>query len=369
MDARWLSFAGRSAPGDVWPGDSAECLSLDKSSKVVARSRRRREYPNWDIAAGCEIERKEGLILVEAKANVPELSVLGKSLDPNASTASTDNHEQIAAAIDDACSALRQLGVATTISRDSHYQLSNRVAFTWKLAALGIPTVLVYLGFTDDEGVAGAGLPFSNHSHWETVFGEYAYSVVPRTIFEQRIDCGAAAVWFLASLGPGDRDVISAPSEYSDIALTLRTGSMSSPATMTAWNSAGFSPDCLQRKSPTGPMTREHPQFGRSVGFLGPWDQIPGDELQELVGIAAGGERNHTALSSEIGPRYIQRNWAVAPRLLKLPLGIGQVQQRVTLGPAAIVGGEGHENRSILTQYFGMERDLLASRNNRRCVG
>ncbi len=29
--------------------------------------------PNWDIAAGCEIEGKTGVILVEAKANVPEL--------------------------------------------------------------------------------------------------------------------------------------------------------------------------------------------------------------------------------------------------------------------------------------------------------
>src|SRR5215470_18244569 len=30
--------------------------------------------PNWDIAAGCEIDGRTGFILVEAKANVPELS-------------------------------------------------------------------------------------------------------------------------------------------------------------------------------------------------------------------------------------------------------------------------------------------------------
>jgi hypothetical protein len=153
--------------------------------------------PNWDIAAGCEIDGKTGLILVEAKANVPELSALGKTLDLSASKASVENHERIAAAIAEACSALRQLGASMAISRDSHYQLSNRVAFAWKLAMLGIPTVLVYLGFLGDDGIADAGAPFSGSAHWETVFGRYASSAVPGSIFEQRIECGSAPVWFL----------------------------------------------------------------------------------------------------------------------------------------------------------------------------
>src|SRR5207248_1224998 len=34
--------------------------------------------PNWDIAMGCQVEGRPGLILVEAKANVPELTVVGK---------------------------------------------------------------------------------------------------------------------------------------------------------------------------------------------------------------------------------------------------------------------------------------------------
>jgi hypothetical protein len=33
--------------------------------------------PNWDIAASCEIDEKPGLILIEAKANLPELSIAG----------------------------------------------------------------------------------------------------------------------------------------------------------------------------------------------------------------------------------------------------------------------------------------------------
>ena len=44
--------------------------------------------PNWDIAASCEIDGSPGLILVEAKANVPELSVAGKPTDAGVSAAS-----------------------------------------------------------------------------------------------------------------------------------------------------------------------------------------------------------------------------------------------------------------------------------------
>jgi hypothetical protein len=158
--------------------------------------------PNWDIAAGCEIEGRPGLILVEAKANVPELNVAGKSLDAAASEASADNHEQIGRAIDEACTELRRINATTAISRDSHYQLSNRVAFAWKLATLGIPTVLVYLGFLADEGIVDAGAPFADSAQWERAFAQYAHPIVPKDLFERRIECGAAAAWLLVRSRP-----------------------------------------------------------------------------------------------------------------------------------------------------------------------
>jgi len=153
--------------------------------------------PNWDIAASCEIEGKTGLILVEAKANVPELSVAGKSFDTNSSAASHENHDRIALAIAEACCALRQSGVVTAISHGTHYQLSNRVAFAWKLASLGVPTVLVYLGFLGDDGIREVGPSFSDPAHWNSVFFDYARSVVPRDSFEKRIDCIGAPMWIL----------------------------------------------------------------------------------------------------------------------------------------------------------------------------
>lgn len=152
--------------------------------------------PNWDIAMGCEIEGHQGLILIEAKANVPELTLAGKPADSTASSRSAENHHRIGLAINEACVALQRINVSTSISRDSHYQLSNRVAFAWKLASLGVPTLLVYLGFIGDDGIKDAGVPFADSGHWEATFAEYAHSIVPRDLFETRIDCGAAPAWF-----------------------------------------------------------------------------------------------------------------------------------------------------------------------------
>jgi hypothetical protein len=151
--------------------------------------------PNWDIAVACEIEGRSGLVLVEAKANWTELSRAGKH-DPNAdSQKSVENHERIAAAIDQAQEGWRTINRRVTISRNSHYQLANRLAFSWKLATLGVPVVLLYLGFTGDEGIRGAGEPFADDKDWRRAFSQYAEGVVPLEMFECRHDLGAAPVW------------------------------------------------------------------------------------------------------------------------------------------------------------------------------
>ena len=95
------------------------------------------------------------------------------------------------------------------ISQKSHYQLSNRIAFAWKLASLGIPTVLVYLGFCGDDGIRDAGEPFRDEAHWNETFAQYAHTLVPQGLFNQRLDCGKAPAWFLVRA----RDVleVSAP--------------------------------------------------------------------------------------------------------------------------------------------------------------
>jgi hypothetical protein len=164
--------------------------------------------PNWDIALNCEIEERPGFVLVEAKANVPELGSSGKPLHVNASQRSRANHVRIGMAIEEARVGLHALGFPLEISRDTHYQLSNRIAFTWKLASLGIPTVLIYLGFTGDTGIADAGEPFRDDSHWREVLGAYMSNVNCASLFERRIDVGAAPAW----MSIRSRSVLSASS-------------------------------------------------------------------------------------------------------------------------------------------------------------
>lgn len=64
------------------------------------------------------------------------------------------------------------------LSIDSHYQLSNRFAWAWKVASLGVPVVLVPLGFLNaDEMVQ----PLTSHEAWECCPLAYAEGTVPRS--------------------------------------------------------------------------------------------------------------------------------------------------------------------------------------------
>lgn len=73
----------------------------------------------------------------------------------------------------------------------------ERIAFAWKLASLGIPTVLIYLGFLGDSGIADVGTPFKDESDWQGAFGDHASPIVPYELFEHSLETGSGKVWFL----------------------------------------------------------------------------------------------------------------------------------------------------------------------------
>jgi hypothetical protein len=158
--------------------------------------------PNWDIAATAGIEGRPGLVLVEAKANVPELGQAGKPLPNRASGRSKENHEQIAAAIAEAAAGWQQVEPAARFSRDSHYQFANRLAFAWKLASSGIPTVLVYLGFTGDSGIADAGEPLRDDAHWRSLLRSHAAGLGIAACIDQRFEFQGTPVWLVCRSRP-----------------------------------------------------------------------------------------------------------------------------------------------------------------------
>jgi len=148
--------------------------------------------PNWDLAVTCKLNGKPGLALVEAKAHDAELSAGGKPLRSDASENSQANHVRIGKAIAAASDALDKAVPGVRLSRDSHYQLANRVATCWKLASLGIPALLVYLGFTGDTAMADQGAPIRDETHWDAVMKSHAAGILPDSFLDRWIPCGQA---------------------------------------------------------------------------------------------------------------------------------------------------------------------------------
>lgn len=164
-------------------------FGLQLSKWWLAPASERAMTPNFDIASTCTIDGKAGLLLVEAKAHDEELNkeAAGRRLTPDSSDNRKASHETIGAAMESARSGLgKATGLSWRISRDSHYQISNRFAWAWKLADLGIPVVLVYLGFLRADEMDDRGKPFKDHAEWDRLVKSHSESLFPPEVWGQR---------------------------------------------------------------------------------------------------------------------------------------------------------------------------------------
>ena len=147
---------------------------------------RRANTPNWDLASTCKIEGRNGLVLVEAKAHSNELSDAGKSIPRSEN--GWKNHEQIGSAIEQARAGFRRdVGGSWRLARDSHYQLSNRFAWSWKLTLLGVPVVLVYLGLLNAEDMATDNTLFRSEDDWARAMKDHSRGVVDDLCWGKRL--------------------------------------------------------------------------------------------------------------------------------------------------------------------------------------
>ena len=187
----------------------------DKVWKALKRwwlARSKGNTPNWDIALSCDIAGKQGLILVEAKAHVKELDERGKGDPSEDSEGSKANHGQIVAAIAEARTDLQQRSceIGSAISHERSYQLANRIAFAWKLASEGIPTVLVYLGFLNDTEISKN--PLKNAAQWHRLFRSHLD--LPESANPVEVECKtkAASFWVLSRTRPAVSTPATLPS-------------------------------------------------------------------------------------------------------------------------------------------------------------
>lgn len=131
--------------------------------------------PNWDIASTCTIDGKRGLLLVEAKAHYKELKP-----DDRCGAGNKRNFERIGEAVRAANDGLNKVQDGWNLSHESHYQLCNRFAWSWKLATLDIPVILVYLGFLNADEMRD---PFSDDQSWDKAVRNYARDLVPESVW------------------------------------------------------------------------------------------------------------------------------------------------------------------------------------------
>jgi len=80
------------------------------------------------------------------------------------------------------------------LSTDAHYRLSCNFAVAWKLAQLGVPTILCYLGFLDALELAEDGrLIFGNRAMWVKCVFEKTSKPVPEEIWDATFEVPGGA--------------------------------------------------------------------------------------------------------------------------------------------------------------------------------
>ena len=145
--------------------------------------------PNWDIASTCTIEGKPGLLLIEAKAHDEELNYekAGKKRERNETWGQRQNREQIRNRMQESSAGFtNSTQLEWALSIEHHYQMSNRFAWAWKLTELGIPVILVYLGFLNAIEMSDRGLPFCNHKFWEELVLKHSEPLFPDKVWNRR---------------------------------------------------------------------------------------------------------------------------------------------------------------------------------------
>lgn len=140
--------------------------------------------PNWDLVSTCKISGKRGLLLIEAKAHHSELS------EQDACRADGVNLASITGAMSDIN---RQ--TYWDLSADEHYQISNRFAWSWQLASMGVPVILVYLGFLNADEWGDD--KFKDHNDWEKSVREYSKDIVPGVVWNSRVSAGKSYFYSL----------------------------------------------------------------------------------------------------------------------------------------------------------------------------
>lgn len=186
---------GIAEPQEAKLGKACEFLSDKDRERVTSwwlANRNRANTPNWDIVSTAEIGSVKGLVLIEAKAHPNELKTDDKCCSRN-----PDNRDCIKGAILEANHYLNTILPGWSLSAQTHYQLSNRFAWEWKVASLGIPVVLVYLGFQNATEMKDRGSPFKTGGDWESAIKVYTKGIIRESAWENPLFVNKTTIYAL----------------------------------------------------------------------------------------------------------------------------------------------------------------------------
>jgi hypothetical protein len=164
-----------------WLGQKEPFLSKDQQDRLQdwwLVHKDGAKLPTWDlVVAASDSSHHPALVLVEAKAHGTELSESGKSWPrrktPQQQARSDANHKRVGQAISETAVALRRIVPEISLSRDRCYQFANRIAFAWRLASMGIPVAMIYLGFIGDTAISRADDCFHDADQWTKAFHDH----------------------------------------------------------------------------------------------------------------------------------------------------------------------------------------------------
>ena len=142
--------------------------------------------PTWDLICHLGVEGKPGLLLVEAKAHLGEMSEKNcKSPVDKKNDRSIANDLSIRLRLAETSLGLSELGLGFFhLSADHDYQLSNRLTYLHKLACEGVPVVLMYLGW---EGSPDWSIdPFPDGAAWQEAVKGHFERIGPWAFVEKK---------------------------------------------------------------------------------------------------------------------------------------------------------------------------------------
>ena len=146
----------------------------------------RNRYPDWDLLCQIDVAGTPGILLVHAIADTEELRQHDRRERPDPTQPlRLANDYCVRLRLADANRQLAQLDLGNfQLSADHRYGISWRIAFLHKLAAEGIPVVLMYLGWLQPpEWATSHG--FQSAEHWDRVVRDHMRPVAPEAFLDR----------------------------------------------------------------------------------------------------------------------------------------------------------------------------------------